>query len=94
MEGECVAESTEHQLKELLGGLVVLAQMGLNDPKRQKKLDPALREGYLQLLQSAEIQQVDRGASKSVRVIFDVTPKLLEEAEGSVAQADPPKADH
>jgi hypothetical protein len=85
MEGECVAESTEHQLKELLSGLVVLAQMGLNDPKTQKKLDPALREGYAELLQSTEIQQADRGATKSVRVIFDVTPKLLEAAESAAA---------
>jgi hypothetical protein len=86
MEGECVAESTEHQLKDLLSGLIVMAQMGLNDPKTQKKLDPGLREGYAQLLQSAEIQQVDRGASKSVRTVFDVTPKLLEAAEGSAAE--------
>jgi hypothetical protein len=47
MEGECVAESTEHQLKELLGGLVVLAQMGLNDPKRQKKAGSRAAGGIL-----------------------------------------------
>jgi hypothetical protein len=94
MEGECVAESTEHQLKDLLSGLVVLAQIGLNDPKTQKKLDPALREGYAELLQSAEIQQVDRGTSKSVRVIFDVTPKLLEAAENGTTAADPAKTGH
>jgi hypothetical protein len=83
IEGDCVAETTEHQLKEVLSGLVVLAQMGLNDPKTRKQLDPALREGYLELLQSAEIQQVDRGTSKSVRVMFDVPPKLLEHAQSA-----------
>jgi hypothetical protein len=88
MEGECFAESTAHQLKELLSGMVVLAQMGLNDPKTRKQLDPAVREGYLELLQSAEVQQVDRSTSKSVRVVFDVTPKLLEVAHDS-ATADP-----
>jgi hypothetical protein len=93
MEGECVAESTEHQLKDLLSGLVVLAQMGLNEPKTQKKLDPALREGYSELLQSADIQQVDRGASKSVRVVFDVTPKLLE-AKQSETTRDPARPGH
>jgi hypothetical protein len=77
MEGDCLTETTEHQLKEVLSGLVVLAQMGLNDAKTRKQLDPGLRAGYLELLQSAEIQQVDRGTSKSVRVVFDVTPKLL-----------------
>jgi hypothetical protein len=88
MEGESLAEPTVHQLKELLSGLVVLAQMGLNDPKTRKQLDPALRKGYLELLQSADIQQVDRGTSKSVRVVFDVTQKLLESAQNSSA-ADP-----
>jgi hypothetical protein len=94
MEGECVEEGTEHQLKDLLSGLVVLAQMGLSDPKTRKELDPAVREGYLELLQSADIQQVDRGTSKSVRVVFDVTPKLLEAAQNSTTGADPAAAGH
>lgn len=89
MEGECLTENTEHELKELLSGLVVLAQMGLNDPKTRKQLDPGLREGCLELLQSVEIQQVDRGASKTVRVVFDVTPKVLEAARSSASAADP-----
>jgi hypothetical protein len=87
MEGDCLAETTEHQLKQVLSGLVLLAQMGLNDPKTRKQLDPGLREGYLELLQSADIQQVDRGTSKSVRVVFDVTPKLLEHAQSAAGVA-------
>jgi hypothetical protein len=83
IEGECLNESTQRQLKEVLGGLVVLAQMGLNDPKTHKQLSPGLREGYAELLQSADIQQLDRGTSKAVRVVFDVTPKLLEGAPGA-----------
>jgi hypothetical protein len=94
IEGECLTESTEHQLKEMLSGLVVLAQMGLNDPKTRKQLDPGVREGYLELLQSADIQQLDRGTSKSVRVIFEVSPKLLEAAESSTAGADPVQTGH
>jgi hypothetical protein len=94
IEGECLTESTERQLKEMLSGLVVLAQMGLNDPKTRKQLNPEVREGYLELLQSADIQQLDRGTSKSVRVIFDVTPKLLEAGQSSAAGADPTKVDH
>jgi hypothetical protein len=90
IDGECVNEGTVHQLKELLSGLVVLAQMGLNDVKTRKELDPELREGYLQLLQSAEIEQLDRGSSKSVRVILFVTPKLLHSARSTSTSADPP----
>lgn len=85
VEGECLAEGTVHQLKELLSGIVVLAQMGLNDAKTRKQLDPELREGYLDLLQSVDIQEADRGTSKSVRVVFDVTPRLLHAAAGPAA---------
>ena len=82
-DGEAASENTTHQLKELLSGLVAIAQIGLNDVKLRKQLDPDLRQGYIDLLNAAEIQQLDRGASKSVRVIFDITPKLLEAATHS-----------
>ncbi len=82
-EGECESEATMRQLNDLLSGILVLAQGGLNGADTRKKLDPQLREGYLELLQSAEVQKVDRGSSKSVRVVFDVTPKLLQAARGT-----------
>ena len=80
LDGECMSEEIIKQLRDFLNGMVVLAQMGLNDAKTRKQLDPALREGYLELLQSADIQKMDRGPWKSVRVVFDVTPKLLQAA--------------
>ena len=89
IDGECLTEGTVHQLKELLSGLVVLAQVGLNDVKTRKQMDPEVREGYLELLQSADIQQLDRGTSKSVRVVLDVTPKLLQTMQHPAAAADP-----
>ena len=77
IDGEALTENTVRQLRELLNGLVVIAQMGLNDPKTRKQLPSELREGYLDLLNTADVQQLDRGTSKSVRIVFDVTPKLL-----------------
>lgn len=94
IEGECLTEGTVRQLKELLSGIVVMAQMGLNDPKTRKQLDPELRAGYLELLQSADIQLVDRGTSKTVRVVFDVTPKLLETGHNPSAAVDPRQLAH
>lgn len=94
IDGESVSEATVHQLKELLSGIVVLAQIGLNDAKTRKQLDPELRQGYLDLLQSAEIEQLDRTTSKSVRVVFDVTPKLLEAPRNATPAADPPLSKH
>ena len=88
-EGECLSEEIEHQLKDLLSGLIVLAQMGLNDPKTRKQMAPEIRAGYLQVLQSADVQQLDRGTSKAVRVVVDITPKLLESAQNTSAAVDP-----
>ena len=90
LDGECVSEATIRRLKEMLGGIVVLAQMGLNDPKTTRQLDPAIRQAYLEVLESADIQQLDRGSSKSVRVILDLTPKLFEAARRAPAESDPP----
>jgi hypothetical protein len=94
VEGECLAEGAARQLKELLSGMVVLAQAGLNDAKTRKQLDPALRESYVELLQSADIQQLDRGTSKSVRVVLEVTPKLLQAASNPSPAAAPPVQTH
>jgi len=92
IDGECPVEGTIRQLKEVLRGLVILAQTGLNDAKTRKQLDPQLREEYLELFQSVDIQELDRGSSKSVRVVFDVTPKLLQTAHNTPAATDPPPA--
>ncbi len=78
MEGECSTETTIHQLKDFLGGIVLLAQAGLNGAQNRKQMDPQLREAYLGLLKTMEVESVDRGAEKSVRVVMEVTPGILE----------------
>ncbi len=82
-EGESESETTQRQLSAMLSGILILAQGGLNGTDTRNKLDPQLREGYLELLQSADVQRVDRGSSKSVRVVFDVPPKLWQAARGT-----------
>lgn len=87
-EGECSSETTIRQLKDFLGGMVVLAQVGLNDPKNRKQMDPQLREAYLDLLKTAEVEDVNRGTDKSVRLVLQITPeflKALEKASTAVA---------
>lgn len=79
-EGECTAEATTQQLTDLLNGILVLAEAGLNDPKTRQQLDPAARAAYLQLVKSADVSKMDRGDSKSVRVIFEITPAFLQAA--------------
>ena len=79
-EGECTAEATARQLVDLMNGVVILAQLGLNDAKTRQQLDPAAREAYLELLKSADVSKVDRGDTKSVRLVFEITPEFLETA--------------
>jgi len=53
------------------------AQAGLNDSKTRQQLDPAAREAYLELLRSTEVSKLDRGDTKSVRLILEITPRFL-----------------
>lgn len=79
-EGECSAEATVRQLADVMNGVIILAEGGLNDAKTRQQLNPALRESYLELLKSADVSKIDRGDSKSVRLVFDITPAFLEAA--------------
>jgi hypothetical protein len=79
-EGECSAEATVRQLADVMNGVLILAEAGLNDARTRQQLDPAMREAYLELLKSADVSKIDRGDSKSVRLVFEITPGFLEAA--------------
>jgi hypothetical protein len=81
------SEPAVRQLNEMLNGLVLLAEGGLNDPKTRQQIAPEAREGYLQLLRSVEIQKIDRGGPKSVRIVFDITPAMMRSAREARAPA-------
>jgi hypothetical protein len=93
-EGECPNDATSRQLSDFLGGALLLAQAGLNGPQVRQQLDPQAREAYLEILKGADITRMDRGETKSVRVVFDVTPKLLAAARPPVPVAPPPLPPH
>ena len=84
-EGECLSDSTVRQLTDVMNGVLILAEGGLNDAKTRQQLDPAMRDAYLELLKSADVSKIDRGDSKSVRLVFDLAPGFLE-----VARKAPP----
>jgi hypothetical protein len=79
-EGESAAEATPRQLADLLNGVVILAEAGLNDTKTRQELDPAARSAYLELLKSSDVSKIDRGDTKSVRLTFELTPNFFESA--------------
>ena len=77
-DGECLAPQTASQLHDFLQGVLLLAQNGLNDPQLRQKMNPEEREAYLELLKSADVQKIDRGEWKSVRVVVLITLKFLD----------------
>jgi len=88
-EGECTAEATARQLADVLNGVVILAESGLNDARTRRGLDPAMREAYLELLKGADVSKLDRGDTKSVRLILEITPNLLEAVLASARGSSP-----
>ncbi|HKN76796.1 MAG TPA: hypothetical protein VJW94_16575 [Candidatus Acidoferrum sp.] len=91
-EGEGTSDATTRQLSDVINGLLVLAQAGLYNQKMRQQLQPDVREAYLELLKSADVSQIDRGDTKSIRLMFDLTPRFLEAARTTmpVAPAAPP----
>jgi len=79
-EGECTADETARQLVDVMNGVVILAEGGLNDVRTRQQIDPAMREAYLELLKSADVSKIDRGDTKSVRLVFEITPTFLDAA--------------
>jgi hypothetical protein len=86
LEGEASTETIARQLKDFLSGIFLLAQVGLNGPQNRKQLDPQLREAYLEMLKSANVEEVDRGSAKSVRIVFEVTAGFLDAVRGASAK--------
>jgi hypothetical protein len=91
-DGECASDQTAHQLADLLNGVLMLAQAGLSGPQTRQQLDPRIRDAYLELIKGADVSRLDRGETKSVRLVFDVTPKLLDAATIALPAAPAPAA--
>jgi len=92
-EGECANEASMRQLSDLLNGVLLLMEAGLNDRKTKAQLDPMLRKVYLEMLKSAEVSTIDRGETKSVRLMFNVTPQFLEIAGSMAPMLPAPQSD-
>ena len=83
-EGESSEDSNARQLADLLNGVVLLARAGLSNPRTQQQIGSAAHDSYLALLKSVDVSRIDRGDTKAVRLMFDVTPNLLKSAQLSV----------
>ena len=83
-EGECGDEQTSRQLSDLLNGILALARAGLNGPQTRRGLDPRIRDAYLEMIKGAEVSRLDRGETKSVRAVFDITSNFLHMVSANV----------
>jgi hypothetical protein len=79
LDAESLEDKNAQQLADLLNGVALLARAGISNSKAQQ-LGAATRQSYLALLKSVEVSRIDRPDSKSVRLMFDVTPDLLKAA--------------
>jgi hypothetical protein len=84
LEGEGSPQTNTRQLSDVLNGLLLFAQAGLSDPKMRQQLQPQVREAYLDVLKSVDVSELDRGETKSVRVMFLITPSFLEAARSAI----------
>jgi hypothetical protein len=82
-ECESSTETATRQLADMLNGVIILANAGLNDPKTRQQLAPNVRQAYLDLLNTAEISRIDRNQTKSVRIVLNVTPSFLQAAKSA-----------
>jgi hypothetical protein len=89
VEGECSNEATAHDLADVLNGIRLFAQAGLNDPKVRRQLDDQTREAYIELVHGADVTRIDRGETKSVRLLLEVTPEMLKSARFSTPMPAP-----
>ena len=79
-DGESLDDANAKQLADVLNGIVLLARAGLGTVRNQQQIGAPTRQNYLALLKSVEVSRIDRGETKSVRLMFDVTPSLLNSA--------------
>lgn len=78
LEGEGSPQLNTLQMSDLINGMLVFAEAGLNDPKLRTQLQPQVRAAYLDLFKSIDVSRIDRGDSKSVRLVFALTSSFLE----------------
>ena len=92
VEGESTDEQTTRQLSDFLSGALLLAEAGLDGARVRAQLDPQTRAAYLELMKSADVSKVDRGDTKSVRVVLDVSPAVLKLARNTPLENNEPPA--
>ena len=80
LDAESLEDKNAQQLADLFNGVALLARAGLGNAKTQQQLGASTRQSYLALLKSVEVSRIARPSTKSVRLMFDVTPDLLKSA--------------
>ena len=82
-EGECVSEDVARRVADSMSGLLTIAQVAMDDPKVRRGMDPLTRDALTETLKSADVSRIDRGETKTVRLIVELGPKLLDALRNS-----------
>jgi hypothetical protein len=89
IEAESPSDGAGSQLRDLLQGIQLLAQNGLNDPKLRQQMNPQERKVYLELFKGMQIDKIGRGETKSVRIVLPITAQFLQIAAASKFDGTP-----
>ncbi len=77
IEGESASEDAARQIAGLLENLLVVGRLALEDPKVRARMDSAEHGALVEVLKTAEVSKLDRGETKSVRLVLSAGPKLF-----------------
>ena len=92
LEGETISEEAMRQLAGTLESLLLVARVALDDPKTRARMEPSEYAAFTDLLKTAEVKRLDRGETKSVRLIVSAGPELLASLLRRPVQAPPADA--
>jgi hypothetical protein len=88
-DGESLEEARAKQLTDLPDGVGLIPRPAFGTPRPQQ-INATSRESYLALLNSVDVTQIDRGETKSVRLMLDLDPKLLKSPQIPAPSAPTP----
>jgi len=89
LEAEANTDQAAAQIAELTKNLLLLARTALEFSAGRGHLPPAERAAFLDLLQNAEVSQVNRGETQGVRLVLSAGPPVIQALLTSPSQPAP-----
>ncbi|MBZ5526797.1 MAG: hypothetical protein LAN71_02705 [Acidobacteriia bacterium] len=78
LEAEAISDQAAAQIAELTENLLLLARTALEFSGGRAQLTPAERAAFLDLLQNAQVAQINRGETQAVRLVLNAGPPVIQ----------------